>query len=167
MTDRHLILICPILDTVPAVVLFSLAVIQAGKSLHDLFAHLLVPFLLALALTAVSAWRGFADTKRHLASRNTWLRPAAEGFLCGFLAVVIIHIIGIAQEAFAAGNPWPSVKYSPLSAWVPYLGRLLVEGSVWGAVGSAYGCFLSGLNRITIKALLANPSLQPTRNPRG
>ncbi|MEH0018638.1 MAG: hypothetical protein V6Z89_03245 [Desulfobacter sp.] len=135
-------------------------IFNAGKSPIEIITNYFSFLLIALALSVIVAWRSYADIKRLFVGKRSWLRPASEGFFFGFFPIPAFHIFGMVQEAYAAGPPWPSIGYASAEVWIQYFFWLISTSSLFGAACAGYAILLSGINRLILKKLTDNESLQ-------
>jgi hypothetical protein len=123
----------------------------AGKAPSEILSQNFgILVFVVIPVSLVVTWRGYVHTVKLLAGNRGWVRPALEGFILGAAPLPLSHIAGMLQEALAAGPPWPSIGYSPLSDWIHYLGIVSATSAVAGLIGSIYAVLLSGVNRVII-----------------
>ena len=150
-------------STINGIVTFLTLVIlvfNVGKSPIEIITNHSSFLLIALALSVIAAWRSYADIKRLLLGKRSWLRPAFEGFLFGFFPIPVFHIFGMVQEAYATGPPWPSIGYASAEVWIQYFFWLISTSSLFGVACAGYAILLSGINRLVLKRLTDNKSFQ-------
>lgn len=162
MTTRTLSQACTIGSGLLTFAVLCAFALSAGKTPYELVTRYLWALFVALIIAVVVAWRTYADMKRLLAGKRSWKRPVIEGFVFGFLPGPISQGVGMIQEAFAAGPPWPSFGYSSMSDWFWHLSWLIPCSALFGTVGALYAALLSGINRIALKVLADNNGTEPT-----
>lgn len=159
---KNLPLLCGVIDSAIIVVAALIIATVGGKPPKMLLQQspgIVFGFLLPLCV--VTAWRGAAHAKKLLSGHYSWLRPAIEGFLVGFLPVPFIQTIGILNEALAAGPPWPSLGHAIEGEWARYFLWVLQISFQTGAVGAVCGLAFSGVNRVVIQIWTANQENPP------
>jgi len=167
MTIKKLSQACTIGNGLLTLAVLCAFALSTGKTPYELVTRYLWTIFVAVIIAAVVAWRTYADVKRLLAGKRSFKRPVIEGFVFGFLPGPLSHGLGMIQEAFAAGPPWPSFGHSSLSDWLWYLYYLVPWWTLFGAVGAVYAALLSGINRIALKVLADNKLMEPTPYSRG
>jgi hypothetical protein len=150
MTNKVLSSLCAFIDGLITLVIFIIIAGIDGKTPAYLVNERAGLLLFVLVIAAIVMWRGYADAKRLLIDRRNWTRPSIEGFVFGFLVAPVSQGVGMLQEAFAAGPPWPSFGYSPLSDWLRYLFWLMILSVVLGVVAGICTTLLSLINRLII-----------------
>jgi hypothetical protein len=160
MTTKRLSSVCILLNGFLTLTILCAFMLNAGKTPYELATHYSWALFIALIISLIAGWRSYADMRRLLIGNRSWWRPASEGFIFGFLPGPISHVIGMLQEAFAAGPPWPSIGYSSLADWFQYLFWLTIWSALLGIVGAVYAMLLSGINRIALKILADNNGIQ-------
>ena len=164
MTNKRLSKIC-IFITVLLTLIILLAFISCfGKTAHELITHYYWVLFFAVIVAFIAGWRSYADMKRLTSGNRSWRRPATEGFLFGFLPVPISHAMGMLQEAFAAGPPWPAFGYAPLADWFRYFIWLITSSCIFGILGALYAMLLSGINRILLRTIADNKAISADAN---
>ena len=111
-------------------------------------------FTIIVPVSLMVGWRGGAHASRLISGNRSWFQPALEGFGWGFLFLPVCHAIGIMNEAFAAGPPWPSPGYSSAGDWLQYFWYLLQASATLGGVGALVGLCVSGINRLMLGMLI-------------
>ena len=153
LMKNKLPIICGSIDAGLTIILVVVFAVVAGKSPSELLAKYQGLLLIVLIIALIAGWRGYVDAIKLLLNDHSWLRPARDGFLIGSIPLPVSHLIGILQEAFAAGPPWPALGYSPLSEWLKYIVWMIGWSILFGGAGALYGMVLSGINRIIVNKI--------------
>jgi hypothetical protein len=151
MTLNKISIISTLINGLSTLILLLILAFNAGKPPIEIVTKYYWTLMIAVIISLIAAWRSHSDIKRLIIGKHSWLRPACEGFILGFSPIPLFHIVGISQEAFAAGPPWPTIGYSSLEVWIQYLFWLISISTAFGVVCSMYAILLSGINRMILR----------------
>jgi ABC-type antimicrobial peptide transport system permease subunit len=143
--------ICALTDGTTTIVAACVFCYLNGKTPSEIISQNIgMVLFLVFPASLIAAWLGYVHTVQLLDGNKSWVRPLVEGFVVGAVPWPLFSVIGMLQEAIAAGPAWPTIGFSPLSEWVQYFGFLFVASVVAGAIGALYAAFLSAINRAII-----------------
>lgn len=157
-----------LLGTAPLFILCAISVSGPLSILREMIivvAAYPLSCLIPLALLIIVGWRGSADARRIINSRDGYLRPATEGFLPCFMFPVTEFLGELFPIAYAGIPLYVEASSMSLTEWFSLIVRVLWDSCKIGALGAALASLLDAANRLIIKRLILKGSSPENSGP--